>query len=170
MHLAQRLWFGGAALAMTAVLTLGDTGPVHAQKKNVPTVDSTGQLTQALQTIHATRLVLENADHDYGGHRAAAVKALGGAQHQLRLALGIKGVKGPKTPKTTNPMPEAQALSDMQLAQAIPVLKQTVTTMNNAGNDYRGHRADAVRDLNEAISQLEKALKYRKDKDEKKGS
>jgi hypothetical protein len=169
MHLAQRLWFGGAALALTAVLTIADTGPVYAQKKNVPTPDPNGQLTQALQTIHATRIVLENADHDYGGHRAAAVKALGGAQHQLRLALGIKGVKGPKTPKS-NPMPEAQALSDMQLAQAIPVLKQTITTMNNASNDYRGHRADAVRDLNEAISQLEKALKYRKDKDEKKSS
>jgi hypothetical protein len=168
MHLAQRLWFGGAALAMTALLTVADISPAYAQKKKEPQAESNAQLTQALQTIHSTRLVLEAADHDYGGHRASAVKALGGAQHQLRLALGIKaGAKGAKAPKGNT---EPQALSDSQLAQAIPVLKQTVTTMNNANHDYHGHRADAVRDVQEAITQLEKALKYIKTKEEKKSS
>jgi hypothetical protein len=30
------------------------------------------QLLQALNVLHATKVVLEGADHDYGGHRAAA--------------------------------------------------------------------------------------------------
>jgi hypothetical protein len=167
MHLAQRLWFGAAALALAAAFTVADSGPAYAQKKNPPTPDA--QLTQALQTLHNTRVILENADHDYGGHRAAAVKAIGAAHHQLRLALGIKAApKTAKTPKTTTPNSEPQAQSDMQLAQAIPVLKQTITTMNSATHDYKGHRADAVRDLNEAIVQLDAALKYIKTKEEKK--
>jgi hypothetical protein len=167
MHLAQRLWFGGAALAMTAVLTIGNTGPAYAQKKNAPIPDPNGQLTQALQTIHSTRLVLENADHDYGGHRAAAVRALGGAHHQLRLALGIKAApKGAKAPAPKGNT-EPQAQSDMQLAQAIPVLRQTIVVLNSANHDYHGHRADAVRDINEAIVQLDRALKYIKSKEEK---
>jgi hypothetical protein len=165
MHLAHRFTFGGATLAIAALAFIADAGPALAQKKKTPTVDPNGQLTQALATLHTTKLVLEGANHDYGGHRAAAVRAIGGAQHQLRLALGIKaGAKGNKGPK--DPMPEPQDLSDMQLTNAIPVLRTTIATLNNANHDYKGHRADAVRDLTEAINQLEKALKFRK-KEEK---
>ena len=68
----------------------------------------------------------------------------------------------------TNPMPEKQALSNSQLSQAIPTLKQTISTMNKANHDYNGHRGDAVRDLGRAVTQLEAALKYEKAKTPKK--
>jgi hypothetical protein len=153
----------GSALALASGLVIADSGIASAQKTE-PQTESNTQLTKALSVLHTTKVVLEGADHDYGGHRAAAVKAIGAAQHQLRLALGLKAPGG-KGPKKGNPMPESQNVSNTQLAEAIPVLKETITVLKGANHDYNGHRANAVRDLEEAKQQLEMALKYEKKKE-----
>src|SRR6516225_6355425 len=56
---------------------------------------SNEQLREALHVLQVTKKTLEGADHDYGGHRVDAVKAIGAAEHQLKLALGAhhKGKK-----------------------------------------------------------------------------
>jgi hypothetical protein len=159
----QVVCLGGAALALAGVLAFADPQPAHAQKEKESQAQSNEQLFKALNVLHTTKLILEGADHDYGGHRAEAVKSIGAAQHQLRLALGLKG--GGKGEKKVKGGHEPQVISNLQLAEAIPVLKQTVTVLKEANHDYNGHRANAVRDLHEAVHQLEAALKYEKKKE-----
>src|SRR5271170_3583184 len=48
---------------------------------------SNTQLIEAVQVLRSIKRSLEAADHDYGGHRAAAVRDIGAADHQLFEAL-----------------------------------------------------------------------------------
>jgi hypothetical protein len=50
----------------------------------------------------------------------------------------------------------------MQLAKAIPILKETAAYLAKGKSDFGGQRTSAVRDLGQAIQQLEVALKYEK--------
>ncbi len=119
-----------------------------------------------------TKKTLEGADHDYGGHRASAVKAIGAAQHQVKLALQTqtkhkhpgKGVQGNGKGNGKGKGREPQGISNMQLAEAIPILLKTMTMLEKADHDYGGHRAAAVRDLGAAVQQLKTALEFEKKK------
>lgn len=127
-------------------------------------------LTVAVGTLQAVKITLEKADHDYGGHRAAAVHDIGVAEHQLRSAArGLAGHK--KSTGVTAPVrgvagssvhPERQVLSDQQLAQAVPQLVGTVAYLQGLPNDPGGHKAKAIRDLNAAVAQLKAALAFSK--------
>lgn len=121
---------------------------------------SNAQLVQALHNLHAIKLTLEAANHDYGGHRVKAIADITKAQKQLRLAL--KSVPKGKGKGKAKSLGEPQALSDAQLLEAVGYLKQTEQLLAKANHDYGGHRAAAVRDLHQAIRQLELALKFRK--------
>ncbi|MGH7169605.1 MAG: hypothetical protein ACRELG_04920, partial [Gemmataceae bacterium] len=113
---------------------------------------------------------------DYGGHRVAAIKAIGAAERQLTLALHSQNKKtapGGKTGGKTagkagrrgagrGKQPQPQNISNLQLADAIVILNRTRTMMQKADHDYGGHRTAAVRDLGGAIKQLKVALKYEK--------
>jgi hypothetical protein len=85
------------------------------------------------------------------GHQPGGAKP--GKAEPKKAAGGGKSGKGE---------PEPQGISNMQLAQAIPILKTTVKVLNKANHDYGGHRAGAVNDLNQAIEQLQLAMKYEK--------
>ncbi len=115
------------------------------------------QLVLAIQVLESVKRTLEAADHDYGGHKGAAVHDIGKAEKQLREALGapINGV-APRVPHIREP----QMLSDYQLASAIPVLQETIVFLSASPTDLGGHRARAIADLRAAIAQLEKALEY----------
>src|SRR5262249_13056316 len=125
---------------------------------------------QALKNINHT---LKGADHDYGGHRVAAIKSIGQAEHQLSLALHHHhGKKSGTTGGAKKPgnkgngdkgEPEPQALSDAQLAHSIPMLKNVAHLLAHADHDYGGHREKAVKDIHVAVVDLEKALKYSKE-------
>ncbi len=121
---------------------------------------SNQQLMAAIQTLQSVKLTLEKADHDYGGHRAAAVKDIAKAEQQLLRALHAHQKLGNagKVPA----MGEPQALSNAQLAQTIPVLSNTITLLGSANHDYGGHRQKAIQDLQAAINQLQVALKSAK--------
>jgi hypothetical protein len=150
------------------------------KKLSVPQKVSNMELVQALQTLQSIKKTLEGADHDYGGHRADAVRDIGKAEKQLRQALHAvhkhpnpmagtgKGAGATGGGGKGNPHPEPQALSNAQLAASIPALEQVVVFLQKADHDYGGHRAAAVTDLNAAIAQLGKALKFAQEKDQKK--
>jgi hypothetical protein len=158
-----------SVVAVVAAFALTAASGRAAQKNKEPQTLSNKQLAEALHVLRATNRTLEVADHDYGGHRADAVKAIGAAEHQLKLALEHGHKKSPagkpgKKPAGGN---EPQAISNMQLAEAIPVLKTTIVFLEKADHDYGGHRAEAVRDLKTAVVQLEKALAFEKKKEKK---
>ena len=48
-----------------------------------------------------------------------------------------------------------------RIAKAIAELKDAVAYMNAAPHDFGGHKSDAIRASNEAITQLNLALQYR---------
>jgi hypothetical protein len=133
----------------------------QAAKREAQNV-SNAQLHEALHVLQATKKTLEAADHDYGGHRVKAIKAIGAAEQQLKLALGSP--TKPKKPggKGEGKGGEPQAISNMQLADAIPILEKTRGLLEMANHDYHGHRAAAVRDLGAAVEQLKAALKFEK--------
>ena len=78
-----------AALGLMCVAGPADAS-LRQKTKREPQKVSNAQLREALHVLHATKLTLEAADHDYGGHRVAAVKAIGVAQNRLKLALGAQ--------------------------------------------------------------------------------
>jgi len=165
------LWLGVPVFAALAFVMPAADVAATAKKTKEPQVLSNAQLAESIQTLRVARVTLENADHDYGGHRADAVKDITGAIHQLRKALEFahkeKGApKGEKKKDKTTAPKEPQAVSDAQLAATIPTLVQTASLLKMADHDYGGHRAQAVTDLEAAVRQLQKALKYSKEKDQ----
>jgi hypothetical protein len=160
-----------AAPALTLALLGGVVGAEPAPGKPESQAASNRQLAKTLHVLQVTKKTLEAVDHDYGGHRADAVKAIGAAQRQLKLALESVHKDKPAGATAAAPKPasgagkpagnsEPQNVSDMQLADAIPILKATMAMLQKADHDYGGHRADAVRDLETAVKQLEKALQF----------
>ncbi|QVL33545.1 hypothetical protein KIH39_06440 [Telmatocola sphagniphila] len=149
------------------------------------TSNSNSTLTTALNNLQAIKAILDNADHDYGGHRGAAVKDIVAAEHQLKQAnkgshtggkkasgsSGNSGKmaagKGSTAPsagsskKTSgNQLSEPQALSDAQLAQCITKLQSTISLIKNSPSKSGG----AISELNSAIVQLQEALAFSKAK------
>jgi hypothetical protein len=151
--------------AATALLMPSEDALAQAKK---PTNLSDEQLAASIHKLRSVKLTLEAADHDYGGHRAAAVEKVKAATHELHKALEYvrKGKTVPKnTTKDVGSSNEPQKLSDAQLAATIPVLKNTHKVLQQGDLDYGGHRAKAVTELGAAITQLEKALAYIKTKE-----
>lgn len=167
---------GKAALVTGLVLTGLIVGHLPAPvlavpgqgAKREPQKLSNAQLREGLHVLQATKKMLQSADHDYGGHRVNAIKAIDAAEHQLQRALRsqnkgkVAGSKPGKTGGGKGKQPEPQNVSNLQLADAIGILTQTRTLLEKADHDYGGHRAAAVRDMGLAIQQLKKALKYEK--------
>lgn len=171
-------WMNGLLLMGLILSCL--TAPANAsppkRSRREPQKVSNAQLREGIHVLQATKQMLEKADHDYGGHRVAAVKAIGAAEHQLRLALqsqhkqangsgksnGKSVAKSGRTSGRGGKRPEPQKISNMQLADAIGVLERTRTLLAKADHDYGGHRAAAFRDLGAAIQQLKMALRFEK--------
>ena len=151
-----------AALVLSFLTRPAEAAP--AKPKREPQRVSNAQLREAIHVLQVTKRTLEGADHDYGGHRVDAIKAIGAAEHQLRLALGSQnkgkkpGGKAGKGGKGNEP----QNISNLQLAEAIPVLQRTVGLLEKANHDYGGHREQAIKDINISIHQLKKALEFEK--------
>ena len=91
----QSLGLTRAFLLATGVLILflsgADSNPAQAKQKPkklaIPQNQSNMELAQAIHMLQSIKKTLEGADHDYGGHRAAAVRDIGQAEKQLREAL-----------------------------------------------------------------------------------
>jgi hypothetical protein len=166
---ARTVWLA-SGLLLIGLAGRADAGPRKPSRRE-PQKVSNAQLHEALHVLQTTKKMLEGADHDYGGHRVEAVKAIGAAERQLRLALETQnkhkkavkpGNKGARPGKGGGKQPEPQAISNLQLADAIGVLQKTATFLEKADHDYGGHRAAAVRDLGAAVHQLKLALKFEK--------
>jgi hypothetical protein len=95
-----------------------------------------------VQAVTQAYRLLSQADHDYQGHRAKAMKHL----HQAGRVLGVS-LKGDGRTK------EQQGTSDAQLQQAQATLQQM--TANNA-NGPRHQRA--LQHVNSALSEISTAL------------
>jgi hypothetical protein len=168
--LRRNFWGSGLLWAGTVVVILASSADARQPSgaKQESQKASNAQLREGLQVLQTTKKVLEGADHDYGGHRVDAIKAIRAAEHQLRLALSAQHKRTPGGAKNGTggqaKQPEAQNVSNLQLANAIGILQQTQTLLEKANHDYGGHKAAAIRDLSVAIQQLKTALRFEKSK------
>ncbi len=104
-------------------------------------------------------MLLEKADHDYKGHRSAAVHEI---MHAVHLLKHHKHHPNPAqhTAHLANPhykKREAQSFSDMQLNQAMQQLQLIGTQIQSLGN--LPHHNHAQKALVKAIQELQTALK-----------
>jgi hypothetical protein len=138
-----------AALALAMGLLAGV--PVFAARaKSAPSDPAAAQIvTELRQVVH----LLNEANHDYEGHRAEAVHLVHKAIHALHPHHKHKATTKPvvKAPAAK----EDQAKSDAQLKAAIQAL-QTVLTQLSSSNI--AHHQKAAADVQAAINELNKAL------------
>jgi hypothetical protein len=145
--------------AVIAVVALGSFGSPRALAVPIPRVHVPPHLSETA-TLQKVKTLLEHADHDYKGHRAAAVHELTAAIHELHphhhAAQGKRPSAARPHPKTGTGKPhEPQKLSDAQLREAIAMLEGVRGTMTRkkAGNAHK-----AAEHVSRAISELKTAL------------
>jgi hypothetical protein len=112
-----------------------------------------------IKELHQIKSVLERADHDYKGHRAAAVMEITKAIHALEAHGGQhqKPATHAQHGKTHGKPHEPQAFSDAQLRAAIQGLSAVSQQLQGVGG--KNPRASkAAGDVQLAIKQLNIAL------------
>jgi hypothetical protein len=155
MHVLRRAGCGVAcgALLLGLILTdqaQADKKPVPAQKQP-PGPDQHAQRESIAQELYKVRVLLEHADHDYKGHRHAAVKEIGHAIGDL----------WPKNPYKDWDKPikrERQRLSDAQLREALGLLHQMHDTLKGMPGKVPAKAAEHV---HKAHHEVEVALTVR---------
>lgn len=119
-------------------------------------------IRRAINALHSAKTDLQNAAHDYCGHRVEALEATNNALSQLQQALDCAGrhdrASGPGseiTPETTGaPAPERHP----NINKAISSLEAAENDLQNASRDYCGHRVQALESTRAALSQLRLAI------------
>jgi hypothetical protein len=132
--------------AVIVPLALAGAAPAAGKKAATP-------FAPEVKELHDVKGLLERADHDYKGHRAAAVKEITAAIHALHPGHkhhhhGKKGKKGG----------ESQALSDAQLRESIKVLNGVLAQLSRAPGEPA---LKAAAHVTNAVKDLELALKVR---------
>jgi hypothetical protein len=158
---------GSSALALAVVIVLipGTTAKASPGQAGARAAAAAGSAPFAAQVaeLRQIRTVLEQADHDYQGHRAAAVKLITTAIHTLHPPKHSTGqakthVTGTKTVSTTpkGGNNEPQAVSDAQLKQAMTALAAVQTQL--AGTQSNTAATTAAATLGKAVQELQTAL------------
>jgi hypothetical protein len=131
-------------------------------------------IRRAINALNAAKDDLEDASHDFCGHRDEAREAANNALHQLQLALGADRASLEPLPnpeegvmfQTASWNPDNMAFQKKKggperhpkIRQAIRALEAARGDLQNAAHDFNGHRVEALEATNRAISQLQAAL------------
>jgi hypothetical protein len=163
-------WFGllaGLAVSLALLPALDAGGRAKSGAAGDNTASAVAQLNSVTQ-------LLQQADKDYGGHRAKAVQLVQKAIHELQskpastgqapkgqpAAKGKAAGKGkaaekePKAKGAGKKHKEAQGVSDGQLNKAIQMISATQSKLSS-------QHADAKATLQVAIQELKAALKVK---------
>jgi hypothetical protein len=153
----SRIFAGG--LLLTGLFLVEGAARVSAFP---PATSATSPKKTVVTQLRATRTLLQQADHDYQGHRAKAVHEITLAIHALvppkktrPRPAGIKPAPGIARPDRNN---ESQAVSDTQLKQAMQQLNtlQPQITSLTSGNVTAASAA-----VTKAIQELQTALQIK---------
>jgi len=130
----------GLAFAGIALFALGASGQTAKQALNA----------QALQDLKKAHQLLNEANHDYHGHRARAAEEV---HHALReLGHNHKPAAGPKAAPKSADTKEAQALSDSQLKQAQQLLQGSLTHLGTRHAKAHANVQAAITEINQAFA------------------
>jgi tetratricopeptide (TPR) repeat protein len=163
------------ALALAALITFASTIS-QAEEPQGERGERHPHIHASLRELREAKAELETAAHDFGGHRADAVKAVEHAIRQLAQALkfdpaGVQANRATKQPdKAVEPDPATAQAKHAEGQQgehgerhphihaALKELQEAKVELETAAHDFGGHRAEAVKAVEQAIRQLHKAL------------
>jgi len=143
----------GLLAAGGLLCSVGSVGTAAAQEKH----HHPSHIHHALHELKEARRDLSQAKHDFGGHRAAALKAVDFAIHQLELVVkhhapaNKQGAAQKNTPQHHHPS---------HIHHALHELKEARHELKNSAHDFGGHRAAALQAVDYAIVQLELVVKH----------
>jgi hypothetical protein len=139
--------------------------PLQPPLQNPTTTQSNQNMDAMAARINQNISLLKQGTHDYGGHRAAAMRSMKDAVDSLGTALQDKGVAGSAVPTSEtapNSGPDlSQAQSDQNIMAVQNDLKGIIGQLQADGGGYGGNRNQAVQSLTTAINELGLALQYR---------
>ena len=119
-------------------------------------------IKRAVTALQGAVTDLQNAAHDYCGHRVEALQASNSALAQLRQALQCDSGKKSRSAGAdieADPEPAAAgAERHPNIYRAINALGAAEGDLQNAAHDYCGHRVEALGAVQNALSQLKLAI------------
>ncbi len=117
-------------------------------------------IRRAQSALQSARTDLQNAAHDYCGHRVAALEATNTALSQLHQALACdaRNDRSAGEEIDTEPSSEAGGERHPNINRAISALSSAEGDLQNAAHDYCGHRVEALGAIRAALTQLRLAI------------
>ncbi|HWX42725.1 MAG TPA: hypothetical protein VN345_16350 [Blastocatellia bacterium] len=124
-------------------------------------------IRRAVNALQAAKGDLQNAAHDYCGHRVDALAATNAALTQLQQALACDSSKGPKRRGNSTateieapaePAGAAGGEPHPRIYNAINALGAAEGDLQNGAHDYCGHRVEALQAVQTALAQLKAAI------------
>ncbi len=115
------------------------------------------KINQAINALQNARTDLQNAAHDYCGHRVQALDATNDAIRHLQQALASDRASlsiGDSQTAETAAGGERHPL----IRKAINALEAAKADLENAAHDFHGHRVEALESVNTALNQLHAAI------------
>ena len=142
----------GASLIISAAL--------FAPTSSMATGEAHPLIKRALNALQAARTDLQNAAHDYCGHRVAALEATNAAIGELQQALDCAAERNSSAAalemesESSSTSPERHP----NINRAISALDAAAGDLQNAARDYCGHRVKALEATRAALNQLRLAV------------
>jgi hypothetical protein len=118
---------------------------------------------RAIHALEAARADLQDAAHDYCGHRVEALESTNRALSQLGAAIACDERRGASAGTAVAPGSEAAPAAAAGerhplIRAAINALRSARGDLQRAAHDYCGHRVEALEATNRALNQLQYAL------------
>lgn len=153
----RRICLATLAALVISVCSLFSSSPALAGGEAHPLI------RRALNALQAARTDLQNAAHDYCGHRVEALEATNSAIEQLQKALDCADNRSSTTEFVIDPVSSAPAPQrHPNINKAISALGAAEGDLQNAARDYCGHRAKALEATRAALNQLRLAVECNK--------
>jgi hypothetical protein len=151
--LHQRLFIISGLTALTLLIAVGPQAQAGGRREG-------RRLLEALHEMEKAQGELKAARHDFGGHRDKAVECLGDAIKQTTRALKEVGIAVESV--TPDVKIYGKYESYKHLRHALHTIREARTELRELKRFERAadHRDRAVRELNRAEEQVEKALKF----------
>ena len=152
-------------LNLSVFLIVFVVGTIAVSTANAQPQERHPMIRRAIQALENAKVDLQDASHDYCGHREDALESVNNAISQLRQAL--ESDRAEIMPRKDEPSSVMfmNASFEKSILEPHPKIRQAIRSLENARNelqraarDFGGHRTEAVEATNNAISRLKAAI------------